>query len=363
MGNKGRQPSCARIPKIQARKKPWPQFTARAQIFFFRLGPVFRICHQVPMRVPILLTCAAFFLNAAAHAQPLSDSDREALLENLEKIRQTADSKVESKFRTAISAYRSAMSSDDAAFTLYLNCIEKINFTDQNRKSSDFREWKRKEDGRFSDPGFRPALRHQLRWLVLTLQASAKDTDRIHLASEAQVTIDAIFRDTDRLRSQEELLGQAVTASVFARAYGIENLKMENWPLSPIQLEPIYEQILLPPNRNPERIAELRSTWIKRIQQEALKVEYADAKNRDNRSGMPSQEMTRFLDVTSPKLQWNMEVDLFRNGDESGAAKRMFEHLEKYISHSSAREWSDEFRNLLKPEIPNSRVLPTNKAP
>jgi len=44
-----------------------------------------------------------------------------------------------------------------------------------------------------------------------------------------------------------------------------------------------------------------------------------------------------------------MEVDLFRNGDQSGAAARMMNHLEKYIAHPSAREWAKQFEVLLKP--------------
>jgi predicted N-formylglutamate amidohydrolase len=42
-----------------------------------------------------------------------------------------------------------------------------------------------------------------------------------------------------------------------------------------------------------------------------------------------------------------MEMDLFRHGDEQGAAMRMIEHLEKNITHKSSRKWTDELRNIL----------------
>lgn len=299
------------------------------------------------MRVPILLLCSAFTLGHV-HAQSLSEADREALLENLEKLRESADSKVDAKFRVALSAYSSAIGSDDAAITLYLNCMEKVNFENQNRKQADFRDWKRKEADRLSDPALRLALRHQLRWLTLTLRAASEQADREKLVPEAQEIVDAIFRDSEKIGSQEGLLNQPVTSSVFAQAYEINGVKLENWPLSPIQLDQVYEQILLPPYRTASRVSELRSAWTRRIQQESQKVEYW-GENPAPRGATQSPRVEKFFQETSPRLQWNMEMDLFRNGDESGSAMRMLAHLEKYIAHPSAREWSDQLRALLKP--------------
>ena len=79
------------------------------------------------MRVPILLVgLALIFLGV--HAETLSSADREALLESLSKLRESAETKVDAKFRVALTAYRTAMSSDDAAIELYLNCMERVNF-------------------------------------------------------------------------------------------------------------------------------------------------------------------------------------------------------------------------------------------
>lgn len=310
------------------------------------------------MRVPILLVCAAISLNSA-RADTLSDADRESLLENLEKLRESANSKVDAKFRIALAAFREAIASDDAAIDLYLNCMEKVDFEDQQKKSADFREWKRKEAEKLSDPGLRLALRHQLRWLVLTLQAASEKADRAKLAVDAQEIVDSIFREPAKLKNQEALLSQAVTSSVFARAYDINSAKVEKWPLSPVQLDPVYEQILLPPCRTPARLGELRAMWIKRIQQEGAKMEHWSGNNGNPKeqkrigmaSAMQSPAYEKYLAETQPKLQWDMEIDLFRNGDESGAALRMLAHLEKYLAHPAAGGWSKEFEALLKPAV------------
>jgi hypothetical protein len=310
------------------------------------------------MRVAVVLVCAALSLNSA-RAEILSDADREMLLENLEKLRESADSKVDARFRIASAAFREAIGSDDAAISLYLNCMEKVNFEDQQKKSSDFREWKRKEAENLSDPGLRLALRHQLRWLVLTLQAASDKADRAKLAMDAQEVVDSIFRDPEKLKHQENILSQAVTSSVFARAYEINSAKVEKWPLSPIQLDQVYDDILLPPYRSPGRVGELRAVWIKRIQQEGAKIEHWSGNDKnpkeDRRIGMASAMQSpayeKFLAEAQPKLQWEMELDLFRNGDESGAALRMLAHLEKYLAHPSARDWGKQFEALLKPAV------------
>jgi hypothetical protein len=305
------------------------------------------------MRIPILLVGSALILSGV-HAETLSSADREALLESLSKLRESAETKVDAKFRVALAAYRTAMSSDDAAIELYLNCMELVNFDEEKKKASDFREWKRKESEKLSDPALRLALRYQLRWLVLTLQAFPEKADRAKLAAEAQQAVDAIFSEALKLSGQEDLLGQSVLATVFARAYEINRIKIENWPLSPIMIDPIYEQIILPPLRRPSRLAELHAAWTKRIQQEGAKAQYWSKTRGEERKGAagPSQTYEKFVEEALPKLQWDMELDMFRSGDESGAATRMLAHLEKHISHPSAKAWSDQLGHLLKPDAP-----------
>jgi hypothetical protein len=329
------------------------------------------------MKVPVLLFCSAVAAHCV-HAELLSDADRETLLENLDKLKESAESTMDARFRLAIAAFRNGMASDDAAIELYLKCLEKVNFADQQKSNGEFREWKRKQDEELSDPALRLALRHQLRWLVLTLQAASENADRSKLAADAQSIVDAIFSDPEKLRGQEKTLAQGVTSTVFARAYDINSVKVEKWPLSPVQLDQVYEDILLPPYRTPGRINELRAVWIKRIQQEGAKIEHMAVEKERNGNGkgereekrigmasaMRPPEFDKFLEDTVPKLQWEMETDLFRSGDQSGAAVRMLAHLEKHISHPSARQWGEQLRTLLKgPTAPATAAATEEPAP
>lgn len=293
---------------------------------------------------------------SGVEAAGLSDADRETLLEQLEKIRESADSKVDARFRLAVTAYRAAMASDEAAMELYLNCLEKMNFEQQQKKASEFREWKRKEAEKLSEPGLRLALRYQLRWLLLTIQAASEKADRGKLAGEAKEVIESMFIDLTQLKGQEAILGKPVTSSVFATVYQIDSIKVDHWALSPVQLDQVYETIILPPLRIPSRVSELRAAWIKRIQQEGIMAEHWTPEVRKSKkigmaSALQAPEHEKFLMETQPKLQWEMEVDLFQNGDEADSSVRMLAHLEKYINHDSARQWGEEFKALLQPTI------------
>jgi hypothetical protein len=307
------------------------------------------------MRISVICAIVALALISSAGAQALGPADREALLDKLEKMREDSKAKTEARFKTAIAAYMSAVGSDDATIDLYLKCVQKVDFEDQQKKESGFRDWKRKESDKLSDPARGVALRLQLRWLVLTLRsATIKKAEREQIIPIVQEIIDVIARDADRLKNQQQILNQAATSSVFARAYEIGGVDIEDWPLAPGNIAEIYEKILLPPLRRPDRLESLRSAWIRRIQQE-ISIEQAsgeqeDPPNRRNGGGEPHRRgYQHFMENTVPELQWQMEMDLFRNGDEQAAAMRMISHLEKYITHKSARKWSEELRNILSP--------------
>lgn len=312
------------------------------------------------------LVCAGL-MSSSLFAQRLTNADRETLLDNLEKLRSAATAKVDAKYSTALNAFRAAMSSDDQAIELYLSCYEKVNYTDQQKKSQDFREWKRKEAGSLADQSFRKALRLQLAWLVVTLQAASERPNKQKLASDAEGIVDTIFNSADKLEGQEKIVGQSPTSTVFARAYDINRIKVEDWPSSPTDLASVYDLVILPPLRSPNRLAALRAEWLKRIQQEIAKHQYWETDHSSKRIGMlvPSQpsDTDKFVTETVPQLRWDMELDLFTHGDESGAAVRMLSILGNNISHPSARKWAEQFQELLTPQAPPSAESPATTTP
>ncbi len=295
---------------------------------------------------------------STARSEALTPANRETLLENLEKIRASVDAKVDARFRSALSAYRTAIASDEAAMDFYLKCVEKLDFVDQKKRGSDFREWKGQQESLLSDSGFKLALRYQIQWLILTLRASSEKAKIESLASEAQELVDGILANAEKMKHHEKTLIQPVTSTVFAKIFDITEPKNSKWPLSPLQLDVVYEQVIFPPLRTPGKVKNLAAAWVKRISQEQAKIDTFEDPNRqekkDKRIGMASAlkspEYEKFMENVMPTLQWQMEMDLFRNGDEIGAAQRMLIHIEKYINHKASREWADAFIALLNPK-------------
>ncbi|WP_411827688.1 hypothetical protein [Luteolibacter sp. AS25] len=298
-------------------------------------------------------------------AENLTDSDREALLDRLAEIQNEAYSKVDSRFRVAQSAFKSAIVSDEAVIDLYLKCEELINFEEQGKSSSDFREWKTNNRDRLNDKYFRIALRQQLRWLSLTLDAASNEPDMEKIGVEAARILDSIMSQVEDLAPYNNILQQNVVGTVFAKAYELNEIKVEDWSFSPGQVADVYDQILLPHLRRPDRLIALKSSWGNRIKYEGLIADFwsgntnntnntkRNGKRQDEEKRKPgehSPEFEAFIVETLPVLQWQSEVDLFKNGDERGAAVRMLSHIERHLSHKSATRWTDEFDLLLNPE-------------
>jgi hypothetical protein len=302
----------------------------------------------------LLLVLGLAVVAATAATDPLSPADREALLGNLEKLRGTATARVDARFRAAIAAYREAMTSEAAAVEFHLKCVDKVNFENRHRKASEFRDWKKQEEERLAQASLRRALMHQLRWLVFTLQAASEDAAPDKLAPEGQLIIDSLFSDAATLASQQEILGQNVITTEFARAYDIDRVKLKKWPFSPLHIDEVYDLVLLPQYRAAGDLDALRGAWLKRIHQAGVMFEQVTAKNKTNGRSLAPETgrplaLEKFLTETQPDLQWQMEMDLFRNGDQRGAALRMVTHIEKHLTHARAREWNDELKAVLSP--------------
>lgn len=325
------------------------------------------------MRIPAFLTCIVLTA-PLAHAEFLTEAERKALIEQLTKIRESADERIDTRYRTAMRAYNQAMGSNEAVIDFYLKCVEKVRFSDQLKDPKEFREWKEKEEATHADPAFKLALRYQLRWLILNLEATSRNADPERLAAEAVSFIDTIYADFSKIETQSSTLKQSVMSSVFAKAYDVDTVETK-WPGSPVELEKIYEDIILPPLRRPTRIAALRNAWTKRIQLEKInacswvnkRTDFTSNGRRDRDRERDAKEELRdertvneerFDLETRPELIWKMELDLYQSGDEAGAAARMLAHIQNHLGHASSREWAEQLQNLLSPPPPAEAANP-----
>lgn len=296
------------------------------------------------LKLAIVLT----FVPMISHAEGLSEADREAFIKQLEEIEKKSESYVNQKYSTAMKAYSGAMTSENAAMDLYLKCEELLNFEQKKKKSSEFRDWKKQNSDKFSDTAFRTALQLQLQWLVLTLKASSEDADRDKLSIEATAYLEKMIDQAERIAPYRSILNQSVTSSVFAQAYNIGGIEIKDWPLSPGQIAAVYDQAILPPMRRIDRIEALKTAWQKRMNQEGELVEKWSSEKARGGLNMTSPAYDKFVSETLPELRWNAEVDVYKAGDERGAASRMLKHIETNITHKSATRWVEQFGNLVR---------------
>lgn len=303
------------------------------------------IASSLPMKCLFPLATVLFVGFSTAQEKPLSEVDRQLLLERLAEIKNSSDSTVKGRLQVALTAFRKGRASDSAAHDLYLDCIEKVRFEDELKKTSEFRDWKTRHKERTDTPAFRLALRHQLNWLVLTLEvAAAKDSNTY--GDRAIEVVDSILKDAEKLKGQEKILRESALQSVFAEAYSVKSQKIESWPTSPLDLATLYDSIVLPPLRDGSSATSLRKAWLKRIEQEGLFLENWTATSSSDKDRKPAFE--KWLKEDRQNLLWNMEVDLFRCGDEKGASIRMLQHLKENLNHKSAPRWITQFTSLVE---------------
>lgn len=291
------------------------------------------------------------------NAEPLSEVDRMELIEGLDKLRGEARDRALSRFGGASTAFKQGMASEDAAIELYLKCVEKVDFTDKGRKKSEFRDWRKKHDKRLDDEDHALALRHQLRWTILTMKAAANPAKTDDLADEALDMLGDIYQTPEELRSYTGVLSQSVSTTYFARAYGLSGYKVPDWPMSPIngggqkiRVDAPFEQLIFPALRTRRDYPILRSAWDKRIQFEEIAAGFWSKEPLDEKTPGESEARDKFLAETRPQLEWAKEIDLFNAGDQRVAAIKLFKHLEANLSHSDARNWEAQFRELISPK-------------
>ena len=305
----------------------------------------------------LLLTSMMITSQVSAQAETMTDSEKEEMLERATKMLESAEGRSKARFATAIKAFRSAVASDTAAHDLYLKCLEQVEYVDKQKSSSAFRDWKRKHRETSDTPAFRRALRHQLNWLLISIEAAHDPAKIEQLGIKALAKVDAMIDDAELLKPNKNILSKAVLSTVYAKAYDLDTLGAKKWPSSPASINEIYENVVMPPLRVPSKTNLLRSAWNKRIKHEGLIKELWSKNSKENekkiglKKDLAPPEYLAWRENIYPELLWRREVDCFESGDEKHAASNMMGHIDKYIKHKNSLKWTQQFKDFMKPEI------------
>lgn len=298
-----------------------------------------------PLRILRAAAITLLFLSPLASAQDtLTEKELGTLLKRLAALKDEAGQRKSGRVATAVAAYKNALAGNEATIDLYLQCIEKVRYADQNRPLIEFREWKRTQKDKFGELSFREALRHQLRWLMLGLEVASKELDPTDMAEKAAEIVATITRDARALAPHMAILRENSFGSVFANAYRVSHLAPENWPASPLPIGAVYETAILPRFRHEGNIKRLEAAWTARIEQEAILVTMEAEVDKERGEA----KLDRFNTEERPQLVWKMGTDIFKAGGQRQSAAKMLVFLEANLGHRSAVEWAAEMKELLE---------------
>jgi len=309
---------------------------------------------------PILLA-AALAASAAPEEAPrdLAEPDRQAALDLLAEITGEIREARSGRHGGAAGTFHAAAASPETALEFWLKCVEKVDFEERNKDSQDFREWRRRQDRRLDDPAFALALQHQLRWLSLALRAAESDK-REELTTPAIDILNSLKANAEVLQPRRAMIEEDVFGTVFAKAYGLEGMKVRDWPGAPLPLEPVFDQAILPALREAGEVGPLRAAWLKRIEFEDFIAERMSRQAYDEKGPAPPDYRV-FVAETMPELRWKMELDLFDSGnreDKREALPRLMEHLRQHAGHRKAGEWAATLKRRLEGPDPNEQAPP-----
>ena len=284
-------------------------------------------------------------------AEELSADELGHLLSKVEDIEERTLSHNLNTQRNAISAFRSAMTSEVKAYQLYQDSLQKIALEKQKKKGEDVRSLLRKEKEKVTNAE-RRAVQHQLYWLVASMEAAGNpDLNRSASTKKLVEGMANIVNDADSLteKAVEKWLTSNPYSSVFAKAFNVEHLKPKDWPSSPLDYDGLYKEIICKELINSGKFDEARTQWAQRIKAERVIIATYAKKPDSTKFGDLPVALEKYENDKIPKLMWDMETALYDAGDKRAALTQLFGIFESNPLHKSHASWVSWLKSALAP--------------
>jgi hypothetical protein len=341
------------------------------------------------MNLPRSITPALIALAAVVSARAQTDAqapDAAQILQFLKTLKDQQAQQIKGTKQKILQEAQAAAASPTAAAAAWVEAVRQTQFEGAEKEGSQFRAWKDSDGAAFSDPTVQRAAQFYFRWLAVTMQRSigtpakellpqviqhTKDVAADQTAMEAfteKIQKDKELansrlhgnrkdtsRDDDRARRvHDQILKTAVNSSPPVRAMRAEDLvKVENWEMSPGDVEGIFNSIVLP---------ELRTARDPRI------FEYWDMKIKKEGEAVkdkPAFDQERFAKERYPQLLWNRANEYVALGQPNRAMGEMFKVLKAYPQHPGLGGWIQQIEALLTPTpvTPNATEASAGTSP
>ncbi|MEZ5323693.1 MAG: hypothetical protein R3F19_01295 [Verrucomicrobiales bacterium] len=208
----------------------------------------------------------------SAPAQELTEPEKKVILAEIEKIEKTLDDGRSKNNIRALGKLREAVGSPNAALNFYLECVKSESWDDKGKRESEWKEWRDSQDD-FKDSGYAKARQFQIRYLILTIQAAMLEENEIDargkMITELAGFLSAMVNDYRDVVNHASVLREAVLSGVIAADTKIDVTldKPKTWAQSPLSVDGIYDNVILPFYREQRNAASLRKAWESRISQ------------------------------------------------------------------------------------------------
>lgn len=316
------------------------------------------------MKLRSLFLLLILLTASAGQAQELTPEQIASLKSRLESLKENLTSHLSTRNATAAQTFAAAANDPKAAVELYLNCVKMVEYDRKGRPESDFKAWKDGQEDRLRDSAFVTSLQLQLRYLALSCQA-VESEDLSQIFGPLMSYVDTI---SNLPESPSGPITQAISGTVFAKAYYLERLFSENksWEPIPINIGGIYTRTILPYLREKDP-GSLMSAWDKRIEQQARLVETIESQSEKDMRGMNRDAQRRarntqasqggvlgdharneFATRVLPQLRWGKYKDMFHYVDQLNGAKAMLDFVEANLTSELGEQFYSEFEGLIE---------------
>ncbi|MEC5127274.1 hypothetical protein VSU19_10975 [Verrucomicrobiales bacterium BCK34] len=326
------------------------------------------------MKTLNLLLLATFlpFASLSAQTTSLTQETLEKVKQQFEALEKEQAAHLSQRNSSAGDIFLRASADPKAAFELWEKCTKLIEFDREEKKDSEFREWKDGNSDKARDDRFLESLMIQLKYVGLSCQAAE--------AEKIEEVFPSILSYVDGLSRMEELPTNNVLKSVadsnFAKAYNLEALLGKNgrWEPVPFSIRGIYDKTILPHLRE-KNTAGLMNAWDKRIEQQTrlaqslntameeaereLRLAEGDRQagnkkralndlvNGDRSNMMQSHDKDDFVREELPRLKWAKLKDQFQYVSPTTGAAAMLQFLKEHLTHELGEEFMNDFKNVI----------------
>lgn len=322
--------------------------------------------------LPVLFIASSsiIFAQDSELKSELTDTQKEEFLDILKTLQDTHTNEKMKRIKQGIAALTPAVSNDNEAMALFEKCYKIINYDrNENTSSSDWREWRNKNKDELGKAANKRALKYQAKWALITLKAAMEPEetfDPSQYAGQAMSLIGEIINDDKSvLTNSNGTYSSSMMQNAVGQFFELGSCRPQNWPDSIMDIERVFESLVIRPSQSKSDIASVRKGFKdliavqKRVADLMKKAESSNnssAQNSGRGPGARANNMRRggraAMDPNNFELYarnqlWRCEFTCYEMGDEAGAAQNMLNLIKSTADARQQEQFINQLQSLL----------------